>query len=301
MSSARDIELAASAFQTDERYVEKDWHLVRAVGAIAAINRDGVTPVFSGGTSLSAAWRLIRRFSEDIDFKVRLQATSASAERKLRSAFREDVVSALTASGFVLDGEPLIGNRSQFFRASFHYGPTLPDAVGIRPTLQIEMTFSGTHLPPVPRPVQSLVGQTLRTPPEVPAVLCVDPMETAADKLSALAWRTAARDRSSKTDDPSMIRHLHDLAALASPDVTNAQLEALALSIVDADASRSGKSLDGRGLLEAMLPAITGDPVWRQEYEQFVGAVSFGPEAGRIGFDAAVKAVSGLVERVLRQ
>lgn len=301
MSSTRDIELAASAFQTDERYVEKDWHLVRAVSAIAAINRDGVTPIFSGGTSLSAAWRLIRRFSEDVDFKVGVQASSASAARKLRSAFREDAIDALIASGFVLDGEPLVGNRSQFFRASFHYGPTFPDAVGVRPTLRIEMTFSGTHLPPVPRAVQSLVGQALGRPPEVPAMLCVDPVETAADKLSALAWRTAARDRSSETDDPAIVRHLHDLAALVSLDVINARLQALALSVLDADAGRSGTQLDGRALLEAMLPAIVGDSIWRREYARFVGAVSYGPEAGRIGFDAAVEAVGRLVDRVLGQ
>jgi hypothetical protein len=41
-----------------------------------------------------------------------------------------------------------------------------------------------------------------------------DPVETAADKLSALAWRVHARDRASPEDDPTIIRHLHDLAAL---------------------------------------------------------------------------------------
>src|SRR5690242_21934483 len=39
-------------------------------------------------------------------------------------------------------------------------------------------------------------------------------LETAADKLSALAWRVCARDRARPGDDPTIIRHLPDLAAL---------------------------------------------------------------------------------------
>jgi hypothetical protein len=45
---------------------------------------------------------------------------------------------------------------------------------------------------------------------------CVDPVETADDKLSALAWRVPARDRTRADDDPTIIRHLHDLAAAAA-------------------------------------------------------------------------------------
>jgi len=49
-----------------------------------------------------------------------------------------------------------------------------------------------------------------REPPEVASFPCVDAVETAADKLSALAWRVLVRDRTSPNDDPTIIRHLHD-------------------------------------------------------------------------------------------
>lgn len=300
MPDARDIQLAAAAFQTDERYIEKDWHLVRAVKIITDLAQPGVTPVFSGGTSLAAAWRLIPRFSEDIDFKVEIRAPSASEQRRLRGSFRDAVIEALSSDGFTLDGDPLIGNKSQFFRASFHYGPTFPDAVGIRPTLQVEMSFSGTHLRPITRSVQSLLARTLQAGPEIVAAPCVDPLETAADKMSALAWRTAKRQRGSADDDPTVVRHLHDLAALVPLVHGHPELKALALSIAEADASRAGRGMGGRQLLANMLPAIIEDKAWRQEYQQFVGAVSFGPEAGRIGFDAAIDACRELVEDLLK-
>lgn len=290
----------AAQLQTNERYIEKDWHLVRALGAIATIELEGVTPVFSGGTSLSTAWQVIQRFSEDIDFKVAVKAASGSAERKLRSTYREAVIDSLSTAGLVLDGTPLIGNMSRFFRVRFHYGATFPAAAGVRPILQIEMTFSGTHLPPIGRPVQSLLSRASKAAPEVNSLLCVDPIETAADKISALAWRAAARDRTSTTDDPSIVRHLHDLAALAPRAGASPLFVPLARKLLQIDARRTGdQAADGFALLRAMLPTIVGDPLWRQEYEEFVGAVSFGSATDRVGFDQAVAACEALVARVL--
>jgi hypothetical protein len=49
---------------------KRDWHVVRAIGVIAQVDTAGMAPAFSGGTSLSKGWELIKRFSEDIDFKV---------------------------------------------------------------------------------------------------------------------------------------------------------------------------------------------------------------------------------------
>lgn len=294
------IRQVAAALQTDERYIEKDWHLVRALGVIAALQVDGAKPALSGGTSLATAWQLIRRFSEDIDFKVEITAQTPSAGRKLRSAYRERVIRSLSDAGFVLEGTPLIGNMSRFFRVSFHYGATFPQAPGVRPGLRIEMTFSGSELPPIARPVQSLSGRLSKAEPEVRSLLCIDPVETAADKISALAWRTAARDRKSASDDPSIIRHLHDLAALAPSARSNPAFAPLAGRLLEIDSKRTGdRSVDGVGLLSAMLPAITGDPLWRREYEEFVGAVSFGSATDRISFDQAIAACEGLVSRIL--
>jgi Nucleotidyl transferase AbiEii toxin, Type IV TA system len=47
--------------------VEKDWYVVRALAAIRTTDVRPFRLVFSGGTGLSRAHRLIRRMSEDID------------------------------------------------------------------------------------------------------------------------------------------------------------------------------------------------------------------------------------------
>lgn len=290
--------LAAALF-TNERYIEKDWHLVRALAIIASIEIPGVKAAFSGGTCLSSAWQLIHRFSEDIDFKATLEGASKKEMDERRRAYREQVVARLTEAGFVIDGEPVIGNASRFFRVSFHYGPKFPEAGGIRPGLQVEITFSGTALDPQPRPVQSLLGRALKEAPEIEALPCVDPVETAADKVSALAWRTASRKRGAPGDDPAVIRHLHDLAALSALVAKDPRFKPLVLKILDEDAKRSKSGMNGRELVGAMLPAIKADELWRREYEQFVGAVSFGKDDERISFDEAMKVCEQLVAAIL--
>jgi predicted nucleotidyltransferase component of viral defense system len=47
--------------------VEKDWHVVKALAAIAAVDMGEFRLVFGGGTALSRAYKLIRRMSEDLD------------------------------------------------------------------------------------------------------------------------------------------------------------------------------------------------------------------------------------------
>jgi len=291
--------LAAALF-TNERYIEKDWHLVRALAIMASIDAPGVKPAFSGGTSLSSAWQLTHRFSEDIDFKVTLEGASKKDIDNNRRAYRAEVIKRLKDAGFVIDGEPVIGNGSRFFRVSFHYGPKFPEAGGIRPGLQVEITFTGTALDPKQRPVQSLLGRMLKATPEIASLPCVDPVETAADKVSALAWRTASRKRGTEGDDPAVVRHLHDLAALGASAAKDARFKPLVLEILDNDAKRSKKEgMTGRDLLAAMLPAIKADELWRREYEQFVGAVSFGRDDERISYDQAMTACEGLVATIL--
>jgi predicted nucleotidyltransferase component of viral defense system len=292
------VEAVAGALATDEGLVEKDWHVVRALGLIAALGPDGMTPVFSGGTSLSKGWGLIRRFSEDIDFKV----AAAVPGRKPRRAYRERVLKALAAAGFTPVGEPLIGNESRFFSVSLDYSAAFGTASGLRPHIRIEMSFRAPALPPVARPLRSLLAQAQGQPAEVPEFPCVDPVETAADKLSALAWRVRARRRGAPQDDPTLIRHLHDLAALESQVRDAPAFHELARAAAQADAGRGGGSPaeNPAELFSAMLDRLTSDPLWAREYEDFVRQVSFAGPAETIDFKAALAACARLIEAVLR-
>jgi hypothetical protein len=146
----RLVEDAANRLNTDEGLVEKDWHVVRAISVIAALDPDGMQPAFSGGTSLSAAWGLIKRFSEDIDFKVATPAVSSNSQaRSLRRRYRERVLAALGAAEFEMIGEPLVGNVGNFFSANVAYPSEFVITPGLRPHLRVEMSFEAPTLPPI--------------------------------------------------------------------------------------------------------------------------------------------------------
>lgn len=289
------VEEVAAELGTTPGLIEKEWHVVRAIGVVSALDHGEARPVFSGGTSLSVGWNLIQRFSEDADFKVAMPAAANPSQgRARRREFRDRVLAALTAAEFHPIGP--VRKASRFFSANFAYPNTFDPATGFRPYLQIEMTFDAPSLPPVDRPIRSLVARAQDREPEIPAFPCVDPVETAADKLSALAWRVCARERGSPKDDATIVRHLHDLAVLESRVAIAPAFTTLLLAAAAADSGRGGgrAPLDAPGRFSLMLDRLRTDPLWAEEYDRFVQNVSFAASDQVVPFDKALEAARRL-------
>jgi hypothetical protein len=293
----RLVEKLAEDLGTSPGLIEKDWQVVRAIGVIAGVDTAGMMPAFSGGTSLSKGWELIKRFSEDIDFKVGEPAgTSASRARRERSAYRERILGALRSTGFEPVEEPLVRDASRFFSANLAYDAVFGAGQGLRPHIRVEMSFEASALPPVPRSIRSLIAMAQGEPPEVASFPCVDPVETAADKLSALAWRVLVRDRTRPNDDPTIIRHLHDLAALEQYVAAAPRFAELVLTAAAADEGRGrATAADPAAMFAEMLRRLETDPLWAREYEEFVRAVSFAGPGEAIEFADALAACTRLI------
>jgi len=296
----RLIEQVAGALALSEGLVEKDWHVVRALGVLAALQNPNATAVFSGGTSLSKGWGLIKRFSEDIDFKVDMTpAENVSQGRKMRREYREKVLTALHENGFSLAGQPSIGNESRYFSTDLVYESLFAIGQGLRPHIRIEMSFQKPSLQPINRPIQSLIAKAQELPPEVPEFPCIDPLETAADKLSALAWRVCRRQRGSEGDDPALIRHMYDLAALEHVIGEKPQFAELVNQAVanDADKKRVDATQEAQ-MFADMIRCLKDDFLWEKEYEDFVLQVSFAEAHEQINFAEALAATVRLVSLV---
>jgi predicted nucleotidyltransferase component of viral defense system len=295
----RLVEQVAEDLGTSPGLIEKDWHVVRAIGVIAEVDTAGMMPAFSGGTSLSKGWELIKRFSEDIDFKIgEPAARSASRARRERTAYRHRVLEALTAENFELVEKPVVGNESRFFSADLAYGAEFGAGQGLRPHIRVEMSFRAPSLPPVARPIRSLISIAEKQRAEVAAFPCVDPVETAADKLSALAWRVRARDRTKADDDPTIVRHLHDLAALERQVSSVPRFPELVLAAADVGRGGGAAAGDPAAMFAEMLQRLETDPQWAREYEDFVRQVSFAGPREAIDFAHARAACSRLVSLV---
>jgi hypothetical protein len=162
------------------------------------------------------------------------------------------------------------------------------------------MSFHTPALKPINRPLQSLIALAQKLPPEVSSFPCIDPVETAADKLSTLAWRVCSRHRGSKEDDPTIIRHLHDLAALEGAIAGASGFAALAQKTAGDDSGRGGDGVPSNPgeRFAAMLDLLHNDKLWASEYETFVLQVSFAGPGQTITFAEAFAATRRLVGAV---
>ena len=69
---ALDSELiidVATKMDVDASFIEKDYYATKVVQAIAKCSHSEIKPIFCGGTSLSKGYGILKRFSEDVDFR----------------------------------------------------------------------------------------------------------------------------------------------------------------------------------------------------------------------------------------
>jgi predicted nucleotidyltransferase component of viral defense system len=294
------IEAIAAELVVDASLVEKDWYAIRIIAAISGVKHPKMRLVFSGGTSLAKGYGLIQRFSEDIDFKVAMPAEGL--KRTDFREYRERIVEAIRAGSedWSLANDDIQSlNASRFFKCEIAYRHLFQRASALRPNVRLEVTFDPPALPFEERPLQSFVAQAQEQEPEVISIPCVSPVETAADKLSALVWRVAARDRNSLQDDATLVRHLHDLAALERVIAQSNDFVPLVLKCLIKDASRDKKSgteaLPAIERLRRMLNGLENDPLYEAEYERFVLGMSYAADSERPNFQESLEVAARLV------
>jgi predicted nucleotidyltransferase component of viral defense system len=297
------FEEVATELKIPASYVEKDWYVTQVIGLVASINVPGFEVVFTGGTALSKAHGLLQRFSEDVDFRVLV--LEAAQNRKALSNFRKAVVTVLREGGFVFADEQVRSrDENRFFSIVLPYESRFTKAVALRPHIQVEVTARNTQLPHVHLPVASFVSVLAKQPPEVIKIACIDPVESAADKLSALAWRIPDRIRGGKHDDASIVRHIHDLALLKDKALGHKKFVSLVAASMSEDSSRPKNrpelsQLSPQQRLELTLKILSEDEAYPPEYDLFVKGVSYATEGNVPGFATAVNAVRLLAEAAI--
>ena len=284
----------------DPSFIEKDWYAVQLLALIADFHSDkGVQIVFSGGTSLSKGYGLIKRFSEDLDF-ILFAPKGESLSAGQRRAFRKEVITAIQADErFSIDEDDVQrGDSHRFFKIPIQYTRVFAGSF-LRPYLQLEMTFIEFNQPAERRGIRSIASEVMKTDPEL-EIDCVSAIQTAGDKLSALTWRILVRNRADEKDDPTVIRHLHDLAALENT-ITDAPDDFVvsAKGSLERDNDRRGGDIIANmsipDRLSNALKILREDGLYQKEYTQFVDSMSYADEDERIGFEKAVQSLARII------
>lgn len=195
--------------------VEKDYWVTEALRAVAATHSAGV--VFKGGTSLSKAWELITRFSEDIDLLIRQDETTGGTAGS-RDRYMKEVEAVVGA----LDGLELIAEGSRSDRgvsrtSVFTYDPRTALLEGLRSTIILEMGIRGGAHPTEVRPLRSLLSRAIE-PGELddetlhPFEMAVlHPRRTLAEKLFAIHSACELWHEGRTTAIQRQGRHLYDI------------------------------------------------------------------------------------------
>jgi predicted nucleotidyltransferase component of viral defense system len=271
----------------DEAFVEKDWYVVQVLRLLNDMQTHNFQIAFGGGTSLAKAG-IIKRFSEDVDFKVTIHPFGHKYYREAR----KKIIAAIVAEGFVLVADPKVYDESRFFSIEVDYGSTFAKHSRLRTHIRIEVRFGSTQLPVVVMPVQSLFATGEKLPTEIASMPFINPVEIAADKLSALAWRLQDKD---ERQDKTLIRHVHDLAALEPFVTSREEFTTLVHQSVACDYHRTDIAPEQR--LQRVMPQLQNTQ-WATAYQSFVQDMTFARDDELISYTAALNACERLIALV---
>ena len=181
---------------------------------------------------------------------------------------------------------------SKFFSLKLDYGATYEQIRRIRTHIRLEVRFVSPQMPVIYQPVQSLLGLTEGKNAEIASMPFINPVEIAADKLSALSWRLL--DEKEKQDEP-LIRHVHDLAALEPLVAEHESFPDLVRQSILADQSRSELSEEQQ--LDGIIAALQ-TPAWENAYQLFVTDMSFARDDELIAYGKALEACERLIKLI---
>lgn len=281
--------------------VEKDFHVVKALAAIAALDLSPFQLVFGGGTALARAHRLIQRMSEDIDLKV---VGAVEPSRTQLRRMREDITNALLNAGFRFDPTDRAvrqsANESRYTVFRLPYEPLSRGIGSLRPEIQIEVAVWPLRGPPIHLPISSFVAEAFQRQPEISSIPCVSITQTAAEKFVALTRRIAAEIADAGGPrDSTLVRHIYDLHVLKS-HYDPIEMVKLACEIMPHDAAvfdnqfpayRDDPLRETRRAVEAMA----SDPIYAQRYTDFQRDMVYGQ---RLPFAEALQTITALSKRL---
>jgi predicted nucleotidyltransferase component of viral defense system len=213
------IRLSAKHFNIATGFVEKDYWITLILSRLSqSSNSENI--VFKGGTSLAKAYRLINRFSEDIDLAMINENLSGNAlktkirmiEKEITSELTEIVESATTSKG------------SMYRKSLFTYPTLIMDISTMPKRIIVEINAFANPYPYVSQNITSFIAEFLLETNQQEAIEQYDLQPFSLnilDKRRTMIEKLVSLIRFSFSDNPTLalaskIRHFYDLYFLAN-------------------------------------------------------------------------------------
>jgi predicted nucleotidyltransferase component of viral defense system len=285
--------------QIEEVFIEKDWFVTKLIkDTYGFTSSEPLELIFSGGTALSKAHNVIKRFSEDVDFRIH---SPLPYKRTMLSRWRKAMICHLRDQGWQISDENIRArDEGRYVGIQIDYPTHYPQHRSLRPRLKLEFRARQVQLTASMCQLSSFVNTVAKQLPEIPAIACLNIIENAADKIAALAWRVPARKNQVKrADDPNMVRHLHDLAKLLPVITDQASLLRCLKTSMQTDAEETHQDLTEQDFIAQMQTAIAilkASPRYKEEYAVFVEGMVYENRASWPSFEEGVTAIESLIQ-----
>ena len=305
----------------DPQTIEKDWWVTQVLRVLFS-QPYAEHLSFKGGTSLSKAWNIIERFSEDIDIAIsreylgfagELSRTQVSDKLRraacsfVREKMQNDVREGLIAMGIAPDQFNVHVNITPVSTTDpeviyVDYQSVLPNSKYIAHTVKIEVSGRSMHDPVQTVALQSQIDMILPQATIVqPAfeVSVVVPERTFLEKVMLLHEEFAKPSEEVRT--ARMSRHLYDLERMLHTDIAERALkdEHLYRTILEHRRKFIGlKGFDYDTLYPQSLSLeIPADmlPLWRKDYENMQSSMIYGES---VSFDELLEEIRQLNDHI---
>lgn len=270
--------------------IEKDYYVTLFLKKIVELQPN---IIFKGGTSLSKCYKIINRFSEDIDLNIDTETKPSEGQRK---KLKEAIVSIIDEFGFTLDNADNVRSRRNYNRYIIDY-PTVFSANFLKEHLIVETAVYIKAYPCERLQATSMIYDYLKQNGYVDLIhkYNLEPFElnvqsasrTLIDKLYALGdyYLSGAIQEHS--------RHIYDLHKLCGIISLNADLKHLASEVfaerLPHEQCRSAKDHIDMNLL---LQEIIDRDVYKEDYEKITSKMLF----EEVPYDVAIKALQHIVD-----
>lgn len=265
--------------------IEKDYYVTSVINSLSSIENEYFRLIFAGGTCLAKAHRIVKRMSEDIDFKIQLKNTTPTFSRsrliKELKNFRTQIKSSLTSTDLMIS-DTAARNEGKYLRSKLTY-PALFNADDIlRPHLLLEFTFSYVRLPTTILTINTIIEDILKTAAiftPLP-IHCVSIDETAIEKWVGLTRRIAAIEREHHYDDRTLVRHIYDLNEIKKADKINDIFFNLAKTIIQYDAKQYKNQHpeyfnNPSAEIRHSLVILKNKEIWEEHYQKFIDSMVY--------------------------
>lgn len=283
----------ADTFKLPVAIIEKDYYVTIFLKEIVKRQPD---IVFKGGTSLSKCYKIIDRFSEDIDLNVAGDTKPGESKRR---KLKEHIVSAINNFGFVLSEPESIRSRRDFNKYIIDY-PTHFGANFLKQHLIVETAIFFRSYPTETMLADCFIFNYLSDNGHLDIITeyGLEPFEinvqtadrTFVDKLFALG------DYYLSGEIRGHSRHIYDLYKLSSEVKINDDTRELVKMVrMERKEHKTCLSAQENVDMNLLLKEILENKSYKEDYENITLALLFKP----VKYEEAISAVDKVIKEKL--